>query len=140
VSKEKLEDVVKQLESVYGEITVHRGNEHDYLGMILKYEPEKKNIVLSMENYIRGILDQFMQDNDDEEIKVMKTPANDNLFQVRKKVDAVVLSKHKTGQFHITVAKLLFLAKRGRPDILLVVSFLTTRVKLPDMDDWKKLL
>jgi len=58
VSKDKLEDVVKQLESVYGEITVHQGNEHDYLGMILKYEPEKKNIILSMENYIRGILDE----------------------------------------------------------------------------------
>jgi len=56
------------------------------------------------------------------------------------KIDAVVLSKHRTGQFHSTVAKLLFLAKRGRPDILLAVSFLTTRVILPDMDNWKKLL
>jgi hypothetical protein len=70
----------------------------------------------------------------------MKAPANDNLFQVRKKVDVVVLSKHRTGQFHSTVAKLLFLAKRGRPNVLLAVSFLTTRVKTPDMDDWKKLL
>jgi len=42
--------------------------------------------------------------------------------------------------FHYTVAKLLFVAKRGRPDIILVVSFLTTRVKNPDLDDWKKLL
>jgi hypothetical protein len=40
---------------------------------------------------------------------------------------------------HSTVAKLLFVAKRGRPDILLAVSFLTTRVKQPDEDDWKKL-
>ena len=38
------------------------------------------------------------------------------------------------------MAKLLFLAKRGRPDVLLAVSFLTTRVKGPDDDDWKKLL
>ncbi len=37
---------------------MHQGNEHDYLGMILKYEPEKKNIILSMENYIRGILEE----------------------------------------------------------------------------------
>ena len=42
VSKEKLEDVVKQLESMYGEITRHQGNEHDNLGMILKYEPERR--------------------------------------------------------------------------------------------------
>jgi hypothetical protein len=38
------------------------------------------------------------------------------------------------------VAKLLFVAKRARPDILLTVSFLTTRVRDPDYDDWKKLV
>jgi hypothetical protein len=32
------------------------------------------------------------------------------------------------------------LAKRVRPDISLAVSFLTTRVKKPDCDDWSKLL
>jgi len=35
---------------------------------------------------------------------------------------------------------MLFLAKRGRPDILLAVSYLTMRVKAPNTDDWKKLL
>jgi hypothetical protein len=35
---------------------------------------------------------------------------------------------------------LLFVAKRARPDILLTVSFLTTRVKEPVSDDWKNLL
>ena len=34
---------------------------------------------------------------------------------------------------------LLYLAKRTRPDILLPVSFLTTRVQAPDEDDWNKL-
>jgi hypothetical protein len=37
------------------------------------------------------------------------------------------------------VAKLLFLSKRARPDIQLAVSFLCTRVKKPDMDDYQKL-
>jgi len=32
------------------------------------------------------------------------------------------------------------MAKRARPDILLAVSFLTTRVKEPNTDDWGKLL
>jgi hypothetical protein len=59
---------------------------------------------------------------------------------VRKKTNAISLSKHKTSQFHLTIAKLRFLAKRGRPDILLAVSFLTMRAKSPDMDDWKKLM
>ena len=37
------------------------------------------------------------------------------------------------------MAQLLFLCKRARPDIETLVSFLTTRVKSPDTDDWKKL-
>ena len=34
---------------------------------------------------------------------------------------------------------MLFLCKRARPDIQTAVAFLTTRVKGPDEDDWKKL-
>ena len=41
--------------------------------------------------------------------------------------------------FHTTVAKLLFLAKRSRPDLLVAVAFLCSRVKSPDIDDYKKL-
>jgi hypothetical protein len=47
--------------------------------------------------------------------------------------------KQRASIFHATVAKLLFIAKRARPDILLAISFLTTRVKEPDEDDWGKL-
>jgi hypothetical protein len=36
-------------------------------------------------------------------------------------------------------AKLLYLAKRARPDILTVVSFLCTRVTTPTVEDMKKL-
>jgi len=34
---------------------------------------------------------------------------------------------------------LLYLSKKTRPDILIAVSFLSTRVKAPTYDDWKKL-
>ena len=36
------------------------------------------------------------------------------------------------------MAQLLFLACRGRRDIQTAVSFLTTRVRAPDEDDWGK--
>ena len=42
-------------------------------------------------------------------------------------------------QFHCTTAQLLLLCLRARPDIQTEVSFFTTRVREPDMDDWKKL-
>jgi hypothetical protein len=38
------------------------------------------------------------------------------------------------------VTILIFIAKRARPDILLAISFLTTRVKEPDCDNWSKLV
>lgn len=41
--------------------------------------------------------------------------------------------------FHHYTAKLLFLAKRVWPDVLTAVAYLTTRVKGPNQDDYKKL-
>ena len=41
--------------------------------------------------------------------------------------------------FHHTVAQLLFVSTRARPDISTAISFLTTCVKQPDEDDWGKL-
>lgn len=58
------------------------------------------------------------------------------MIKTRKKSDDTQLNKYRSGQFHSTKAKLLFLVKHGR----LAVSFLTTRVKSPDLDNWKKLL
>jgi hypothetical protein len=51
-----------------------------------------------------------------------------------------MIYKHRTALFHATVAKLHIVAKRERLDILLAISFLTTRVKEPDTDDWCKLV
>ena len=43
------------------------------------------------------------------------------------------------GIFHSIVAKLLFVGKWARPDIIITIAFLTTRVSKSDEDDWKKL-
>jgi hypothetical protein len=50
------------------------------------------------------------------------------------------ISKCRAGIFHATVAKLLFLAKRASLNVLLTISFLSTRVKEPDVIDWNKLI
>jgi hypothetical protein len=42
-------------------------------------------------------------------------------------------------KFHSVVAKFLYLGKRGRPDILMPVQYLCTRVRNPTTDDEKKL-
>jgi hypothetical protein len=50
------------------------------------------------------------------------------------------LNKEDAEWYHTITAKLLYLAKRARPDILTVVSFLCTRVTKPTVEDKKKLM
>jgi hypothetical protein len=49
------------------------------------------------------------------------------------------LSNKKTENFHTFVAKGLFLAKRGRPDIMPGIAYLSTKVRNPSINDWNKL-
>ena len=49
------------------------------------------------------------------------------------------LIPERTEQFHHSVAQLLFICGEEQRDIQTPVSFLTTRVKKPDEDDWGKL-
>jgi hypothetical protein len=139
-SRKQLMETIQQLRNIYKEITVHEGLSHDYLGILITYQPDEQSVTLDMKNYIQGCIDQFLQEHQDIVLRGITTPATDNLFKIRSKEEAIPLGKEKAKTFHSTVAKLLFLAKRGRPDILLAVSFLTTRVKEPDEDDWKKLI
>ena len=65
------------------------------------------------------------------------SPAAEYLFQI---VDGLPLLDEATSQFfHATVAKLLFLCKRGRPDIQTAIAFLCTRVQNPTKYDYNKL-
>ena len=66
-----------------------------------------------------------------------KTPAPDNLFVVNE--DCEKLSEAASADFHTIVAKTLYVTKRARPDTCLAIAFLTTRVRAPDVDDWRKL-
>ena len=53
--------------------------------------------------------------------------------------DSPLLSEKKAKAFHKIVAKLLFVCCRGRPDINVAISFLTTRVSKSNDGDFKKL-
>jgi hypothetical protein len=66
------------------------------------------------------------------------TPALSHLLQVNCQ-NPTLLNENTADLFHTLVAKLLYLSKHGRPDILLPVSFLCSRVKSPDQDDYRKL-
>ena len=96
--------VIEQLRKIYDEITVHEGYEHDYLGMIMPHNRENNSVRINMEKYIEGVFDVFLMDEPDEPVKIVATPATNNLFKVRN-VGEKKIWKACAGTFHATVAK-----------------------------------
>ena len=113
-------------------LTVTRGKVHEYLGMTLDFSVDGKVSVI-MKDYIEDILDETPADMNGK----AATPAANHLTEVNH--DAETLSESDSQMFHTNTAKLLFISKRARPDIQTAVAFLTTRVRGPDVDNYKKL-
>ena len=65
------------------------------------------------------------------------SPATNRLFSVGS--DFPLLDLTRKDQLRSRVAKVLFCAKRVRPDLLPVVGWLATRVTAPTEQDWDKL-
>jgi hypothetical protein len=53
--------------------------------------------------------------------------------------DAEKLSKESSIAFHHLVAKTLYVSKRAKPNVSTAIAFLTTRVRAPGINDWRKL-
>jgi hypothetical protein len=139
VEEQVTQEIVSLLQKKYGSVdapvTVSYGKVHDYLGMTLDYSDIGK-VTIDMREYVKEVLESALADMRE---GIAATPAAAHLYEV--KLDAVddQLDKDMAEQFHTFTAKLLFLSKRSRPDLQQAVGFLTTRVKAPTLDDWKKL-
>jgi hypothetical protein len=107
-----------------------RGKEHIFLGIKINFQPNQ-TVRINMEQYIREAIIDFKED-----VLIGATTGNNNLFKLDKY--APRLEKSESDLFHSIVAKLLYVAKRGRPDILLAIAFLCTRVSCSTIDDWSK--
>jgi hypothetical protein len=114
-------EIIDKISNVFGNeapLTINRGKIHDYLGMELDFRQEKK-VVIKMEKYIHGVLEEAPNDMEG----AANTPASKHLFQINNQ-SPEYLDQATAELFHTLVAKLLFLSKRGCPDIQLPISFL----------------
>ena len=135
-----IEALRDEYESIFedgsGKMTVTCGKKHTYLGMQLDYSVPGQ-VSVSMFGYIQEILDLF--DKEAPKCTGTKTSAAPvDLFRVQP--ECTKLSPAKQEIFHSIVAKTLFATKRARPDTGTSISFLTTRVREPDTDDWSKMV
>jgi hypothetical protein len=128
--------MINTLKEEFGKVsdlTICRGKVHDYLGIQFDFSNDGR-VVMSMTDYISELLNQAPDD-------LLKgtgsTPAGNYLFHVNP--NCKLLDTETAAIYHHLTAKLLYLAKRTRPDLLTAVSFLCTCVQAPDEDNWKKL-
>ena len=140
INDEFLEVLRQEYESIFedgsGKMKVSRGKTHKYLGMEIDFTQERVCKV-SMFDYIEEIIKTFEQIAPEHKGS-KECAAPKNLFVVDE--DAPKLDKSKAEKFHSLVMKIMFATKRARPDTGTAVSFLTTRVREPDQQDWDKLV
>jgi hypothetical protein len=86
----------------------------------MKINIKDEGTTVDMSFYIKKLLEGTT-------VKGQASPGNRSLFIVDK--ESQLLDKSERKYFHSTTAKLLYLAKHTRPDILTLVIFLCTRVQ-----------
>ena len=129
-----------------GQMKVHGGKTHKYLGMSLDFS-HSNQCKVTMIDYVDEIVvayDKALKDLSDNFSAVTKkknvartSAAPDDLFIIDK--DAEKLSEEGVTACHNLVDKTLYVSKRAGPDVSTTIAFLTTRVRAPDVNDWRKL-
>jgi hypothetical protein len=130
VSDHLCQEFLTMLRKRYKTITVHEGCVHSYLGMRFEFADEGR-VKVTMDGYIADVL------SDCEVTRGQKTPAGADLFEIDP--DSPLLSESASAEFHSRTARLLYLGKKVRPDILLPVNFLNTRTQKATEQDMAKL-
>jgi hypothetical protein len=116
---------IKKLQWITMEVT----EKVSYLGMQINWWDNQ--VEVGMDFFLSKLLEPY------EILPVRQTPGTRTVYQVNTQSEKLKEAERRV--FHTETAKLLFLAKRVRPDILTVVSFLCTRVTRATVEDRKKL-
>ena len=125
-----LDSTICEIDSKFESTTVERGPTLSYLGVQYDFTSEE-TVSLSMSGYVREIIEEY------EVTGHATSPATEDLFKANEESER--LDKGKSDMFHSRVAKLLYLSKRVRPDLLTAIAYLSTRVQCSTEDDWSKL-
>ena len=103
--------------------------------MTLDYSVEGE-VKVDMTDYVKKMVTEFPEEY--LQGPTVSTPASENLFKVDKR--SPKLDRDSAELFHSTVLKGLFVAKRGRPDVLQPIAFMCTCTREPTQSDWDKLV
>lgn len=124
--------VIQQIEDKLGKMTVSRGKQQSFLGMQLDFGADR-TISISMRSYLQEVLEESG-------LTIRRhatTPATKTIYNIDP--SSPFLEPKTATTFHSVVSKLLYVALRGCPDLLVAISFLSTRVAQPTEQDLAKL-
>ena len=131
-----LDDILYDLNIKFGTkkkaLSASTGLIHEYLGITISFD-ELHKVKFTMFDYLEDILSEMPSDMDG----IARTPAQDDLFTVDE--HSPLLNEKDADFYHRTTARLLFAAKRARPDLQVAVAYMCTRVKAPTVSDCHKL-
>ena len=133
-----VDSVINKIEEYFPGLVVERGKNLNFLGMEIGFF-EKGKLTVGLVPYITDMIDELEEALAPYAEKLDRDyphPAAKWLFTVKPETEA--LDETKANIFRKFIAKLIWVMKRGRPDVEPTVSFLCTRVKSPDKDDWHK--
>ena len=136
-----INEITNALRSKYNEIKVVDGPINNYLGMVLDFS-QAPLLRINQTGMIEDIINTPLPALDFNisqynTIAPPKSPAAQYLFNIT--LTSPLLLPAQQAEFHSTVAKILFISHRTRPDVLTAISFLTKRVLTPSTEDWHKL-
>jgi hypothetical protein len=122
--------VVNAIKGAYGSATLHNDSAVSYLGMMFNFG-NPGEVVVTMGGFIQEWFEDLNVHGS------ATTPALPDLFTIDE--SSPRLAEKEAKFFHSQVAKALYAAKRGRPDILTAVAFLSTRPTKSTEQDLTKL-
>jgi hypothetical protein len=118
INESHIDNLIDLIRKEFKEVTTNDDKVFTYLGMLFDFSHDGK-VQISMPSYTKELLDDL-------DVQGTKpTPANDKL---NSEDDTKLLCEDEQKSYHSIIAKLLFMAKRTRPDILFFISFAATRV------------
>ena len=125
--------IIQELEKRFDKMTVTRGREHVFLGMLIRYT-EENTAVITMKDYLKEAITELGLLNVS---RTASTPPTRTLFEVDDTSN--LLAKREREMFHGVSAKLLYVSLRAWVDLLLAIAFLCTRVSKNTEQDLLKL-
>jgi hypothetical protein len=128
-SQAETERIRKFLTKAFNTITMSINNSVSYLGMQLLWK--NRTFTIDMAFFVQQTLKDWMH------LPIRNTPGAQDLFTINE--TSPLLAERSRQIFHSTIARILYLAKRVRGDIITVVSFLCTRVTKATEEDQAKL-